>query len=78
VTVNVTQFELFSLSLQTKKDYESNISNNSFAQHYLNRPGATVNGLASLMARSHNTIATYLKQLTRDEEIAEMVDDMPI
>lgn len=50
----------------------------SFAQHYLNRPGATVNGLASLMARSHNTIATYLKQLTRDEEIAEMVDDMPI
>ena len=42
----------------------------SFAQHYLNRPGATVNGLASLMARSHNTIATYLKQLTRDEEIA--------
>lgn len=50
----------------------------SFAQHYLNRPGATVNGLASLMGRSHNTIATYLKQLTRDEEIAEMVDDMPI
>lgn len=50
----------------------------SFAQHYLNRPGATVNGLASLMARSHNTIATYLKQLTRDEEIAEMVDNMPI
>ena len=50
----------------------------SFAQHYLNRPGATVNGLASLMARSQNTIATYLKQLTRDEEIAEMVDGMPI
>jgi hypothetical protein len=50
----------------------------SFAQHYLNRPGATVNGLASLMARSPNTIATYLSQLRRDDEIAEMVDGMPI
>ena len=50
----------------------------SFAQHYLNRPGATVNGLASLMARSHNTIATYLKQLTRDEELVELTDNMPI
>ena len=50
----------------------------SFAQHYLNRPGATVNGLASLMSRSHNTIATYLAQLKRDDEIAEMVDGMPI
>lgn len=50
----------------------------SFAQHYLNKPGATVNGLASLMARSPNTIATYIKQLTRDEEIVEMVDDLVI
>lgn len=25
-----------------------------------------------------NTIATYVKQITRDEEIAEMVEDMPI
>lgn len=50
----------------------------SFAQHYLSSPKATVNGLASLMARSQNTIATYVKQITRDEEIAEMVEDMPI
>lgn len=50
----------------------------SFAQHYLSKPGSTVNGLASLMARSQNTIATYVKQITRDEEIAKMVDDMPI
>ena len=50
----------------------------SFAQHYLSSPRATVNGLASLMARSQNTIATYVKQITRDEEIAEMVEDMPI
>lgn len=50
----------------------------SFAQHYLNRPGASVNGLASLMARSPNTIATYLSQLKRDEDIADMVDGMPI
>lgn len=50
----------------------------SFAQHYLSKPGATVNGLASLMARSPNTIATYIKQLTRDEEIVEMVDDLVI
>lgn len=50
----------------------------SFAQHYLNRPGATVNGLASLMARSHNTISTYLRVLTRDEELVELTADMPI
>ena len=50
----------------------------SFAQHYLSRPTATVNGLASLMARSPNTISCYISQLTRDEEIAEMVDGMVI
>lgn len=50
----------------------------SFAQQYLGSPGATVNGLASLMARSANTIATYVKQITRDEEIAEMVEVLPI
>lgn len=50
----------------------------SFAQQYLSSPGATVNGLASLMARSANTIATYVKQITRDEEIAEMVEVLPI
>lgn len=50
----------------------------SLAQQYLGSPGATVSGLASLMARSANTIATYVKQLTRDEDIAEMVDVLPI
>ena len=29
-------------------------------------------------ARSPNTIATYLSQLKRDEDIADMVDGMPI
>lgn len=50
----------------------------SFAQHYLSSPGATVNGLASLMARSPNTIATYVKQITRDDDIAEAVENLPI
>lgn len=50
----------------------------SFASQYLSSPGATVNGLASLMARSANTIATYVHQLTKDEEIAGMVDGMAI
>lgn len=50
----------------------------SFASQYLSSTGATVNGLASLMARSPNTIATYVHQLTRDEEIASMTDNMAI
>ena len=50
----------------------------SFATQYLTTPGATVNGLASLLARSANTISTYVKQLTKDEEIADMVSLMPI
>ena len=50
----------------------------SFATQYLSTPNATVNGLASLLSRSPNTISTYVKQLTRDEDIAEMVEDMPI
>ena len=50
----------------------------SFAQHYLSRPTATVNGLASLLSRSPNTISCYISQLTRDEEIADMTDGMAI
>ena len=50
----------------------------SFACQYLSNPNASVSGLASLMARSPNTIATYVHQLTKDEEIASMVDDMAI
>ena len=50
----------------------------SFAMHYLNSSGSTVNGLASLMARSPETISTYIHQLTNDEEIASMTQVMPI
>ena len=50
----------------------------SFACHYLNSEGSTVAGLATLMARSPNTIAQYVHQLTNDEEIASMVDSMVI
>ncbi len=50
----------------------------SFACHYLNSEGSTVAGLATLMARSPNTIAQYVHQLTNDEEIASMVDSLVI
>ena len=50
----------------------------SFACHYLSMPNASVSGLASLLARSPNTIATYIHQLTKDVEIADEVRDMPI
>lgn len=50
----------------------------SFANHYLNSPNATISGLASLLSRSPNTIATYVHQLTNDEEIASMVESMVI
>ena len=50
----------------------------SFACHYLSMPNASVSGLASLLSRSPNTIATYIHQLTKDVDIAEEVRDMPI
>ena len=50
----------------------------SFACHYLNSEGSTVAGLATLMARSPNTISQYIHQLTNDEEIASMVEVMAI
>lgn len=50
----------------------------SFACHYLNSEGSTIAGLATLMARSPNTIAQYVHQLTNDEEIASMVDSLVI
>ena len=50
----------------------------SFACHYLNSEGSTVAGLATLMARSPNTISQYIHQLTNDEEIASMVECMAI
>ena len=46
----------------------------SRASHYFNTPGATIGGLASMLARSANTIATYAHTLTKDEEIAQIDD----
>ena len=45
----------------------------SFASNYLNSDGATVVGAASLLARSPNTIATYIHQLQGNKEIAKAV-----
>lgn len=45
----------------------------SFASNYLNSDGATVVGAASLLARSANTIATYIHQLQGNKEIADAV-----
>ena len=45
----------------------------SFASAYLNSEGATVRGAASLLARSPNTISTYIHALQHDKEIAKAV-----
>lgn len=50
----------------------------SFSSNYINSPNTTIGGLAQLLARSPNTIATYVHQLTKDEDIALMTKDMPI
>lgn len=50
----------------------------SFACHYLKSPNASISGLASLLSRSPNTIATYVHQLTKDSDIAKEVECMPI
>ena len=50
----------------------------SFANSYLSQPKASVAALASLMARSPNTIATYIHQLKGDKEVADAVKDLPI
>ena len=50
----------------------------TFASNYLSMPNASISGLASLLARSPNTIATYIHQLTHDADIASEVDGMPI
>ena len=48
------------------------------ANHLLNTPNITVSELASILARSPNTIATYIHQLTNDEEIVSITKNMPI
>ena len=45
----------------------------SLASNYLNSPGATVRGCASLLSRSANTIACYIHSLSQDREIADAV-----
>lgn len=50
----------------------------SFACQYLSSSGASVRGLASLMARSPNSIGVYIHQLTKDVDIAKEVECMPI
>lgn len=50
----------------------------SFSTQFLSTPKATVNGLASLLGRSPNTISIYIKQITKNESIAEMMEFMPI
>lgn len=45
----------------------------SFASNYLNSEGATIRGAASLLARSPNTIATYIHSLTHSRDIADAV-----
>ena len=45
----------------------------SFASNYLNSEGATIRGAASLLARSPNSIATYIHSLTHSKDIADAV-----
>ena len=50
----------------------------SRASNYFNTEGATIAGLASMLARSSNTIATYAHHLKKDEDLAEIDDVCPI
>lgn len=50
----------------------------SFAMAYLSTPGANINALASLMARSPNSIGTYITQLHHDYDLIASVADMGI
>ena len=50
----------------------------SYAQAYLSSPNANVATLASLLARSPNTISTYITQLQSDKEIIDAVDNIGI
>lgn len=50
----------------------------SRASNYLYSPGATVSGLAQMMGRSANTIATYIHFLTSNKDIATFDDNCVI
>ena len=50
----------------------------SRASNYLYSPGATVSGLAQMMGRSANTIATYVHFLTSNKDIATFDDNCAI
>ena len=50
----------------------------SFAMAYLSSPGANVNALATLLARSPNTIGTYITQLCNDQQLVQLVSGLGI
>lgn len=50
----------------------------SFAMAYLSSPGANINALASLLARSPNSIATYITQLSHDYNLIASVAEIGI
>lgn len=50
----------------------------SRASNYFNKPGATIGGLASMLSRSQNTIATYAHFLTKDEDLVQFDELSPI
>lgn len=50
----------------------------SAANHLLSSPNVSVRDLASILARSPNTISTYIHQLTKNEDIVEVTKNMPI
>ncbi len=50
----------------------------SFAMAYLSSPGSNVNSLASLLARSPNSIGTYITQLNHDSDLIASVAAMGI
>lgn len=54
------------------------VARHSKASNYFNTPGATIAGLASMLSRSANTIATYAHMLRKDEELAEFDELSPI
>lgn len=50
----------------------------SMANHLLDDPSVSVRELASILSRSPNTISTYIKSLTKNEDIASIVSSMAI